>query len=104
MRTLELKGVEYVVIEKAEYDRLTTHSGNAKSCEKHVDAISYTRQLLASRLKAALAKAGWSQTDLAAKAKVRPETISRIMSRKHTVDVSTWDKIERALRKAGIAA
>ena len=88
---------------KSEYEELEEQRLLAASREKpSSDAIEYARNGLANRLKAAMKKAGWTQADLASKAKIRAETISRIMSRKHTVDVSTWDKIYRALKKSGV--
>jgi ribosome-binding protein aMBF1 (putative translation factor) len=104
MQLLELKGIQYVLIEKAEFDRIAG-SRATPHIRPHetVDAIDFARQSLANRLRAAIKRAGWSQSELASRAKVRDETISRIMTRKHTVDPATWNKIDRAFRKAGLS-
>jgi len=46
--------------------------------------------------------AGWSQAELAAQAGVRPETVSRLESGRHAPHVATVDKLDRALRAAGV--
>ncbi len=46
--------------------------------------------------------AGWSQAELAAQAGVRQETVSRLESGKHTPNVATVDKLDRALRAVGV--
>ncbi|HEV3449524.1 MAG TPA: helix-turn-helix domain-containing protein [Gemmataceae bacterium] len=45
--------------------------------------------------------AGWTQVELAERAGVRQETVSRIESGKHVPNVSTVDRIDRALKQAG---
>jgi ribosome-binding protein aMBF1 (putative translation factor) len=104
MQILELQGIQYVLIEKAEFDRIAGSKPTSQTrSHQTVDAIDFARQSLANRLKSAIKQAGWSQSELAARAKVRDETISRIMTRKHTVDPATWTKIDRAFRKAGFS-
>jgi ribosome-binding protein aMBF1 (putative translation factor) len=46
--------------------------------------------------------AGWSQVELAQRAGVRQETVSRVESGKHVPNVATVDKLDRALREAGV--
>jgi ribosome-binding protein aMBF1 (putative translation factor) len=105
IKSLELNGVEYVILERTEYDQLKQRRPTRRSDRpRTVDAIQFTRDLLADRLAAALRRAGWTQVDLARTARVRPETISRIMNRRHTVDAGTWKRIDAAFRKAGVEA
>jgi DNA-binding XRE family transcriptional regulator len=46
--------------------------------------------------------ARWTQAELAERAGLRQETISRIESGKHAPNVTTVDKIDRALKAAGV--
>ena len=45
--------------------------------------------------------AGWTQAELAERAGVRQETISRVESGKHAPNVSTVDRLDRALKQGG---
>jgi|GEM_PF-3466559 len=45
--------------------------------------------------------AGWTQAELAERAGVRQETVSRIESGKHAPNLSTVDRLDRALKQAG---
>jgi transcriptional regulator with XRE-family HTH domain len=45
--------------------------------------------------------AGWTQAELAARAGVRPETISHIETGRHSPGLKTMAKIDRALNHAG---
>lgn len=47
-------------------------------------------------------QAGWTQVELAAHAGLRQETVRRIESGAHAPVVTTVDKIDRALGKAGV--
>jgi DNA-binding XRE family transcriptional regulator len=44
---------------------------------------------------------GWTQAELARRAGVRPETLSRLETGKHAPNVATVDKLDQALRNAG---
>lgn len=101
IKSLELNGIEYVILEKSEFEQLT-ESRVGHGAKGEVDAITFTRELLADRLSAAMKRAGWNQADVAKRARVRVETISRIMNRKHTVDATTWDKIDAAFRRVKV--
>jgi DNA-binding XRE family transcriptional regulator len=63
--------------------------------EETLDVI-VARQIISRRR-----AAGWTQVELAERAGVRQETISRIESGKHAPNVSTVDRLDRALRQAG---
>jgi len=103
---LELAGKQFVVIERAEFERLTGHpidAGEAlppmpkPDAHGNYPAIAYGRALLARRIVAARNRAGWTQAELARRAGVRKETIHRIEAGKNNPDESTFGKIEKAL-------
>ena len=64
-------------------------------------ATETLRAILAQKIICGREAAGWTQAELAARAGVRQETISRLETGKHAPNVRTVDKIDRALRAAG---
>ncbi|HSZ54620.1 MAG TPA: helix-turn-helix transcriptional regulator [Tepidisphaeraceae bacterium] len=64
------------------------------------NAIDYARASIARQLITDRRAAGLSQHELARRAGVRQETISRIESAKHTASVRVIDKLDRAIRAA----
>ena len=66
----------------------------------HYPAIETARVIIARQIIRGRKAAGWTQAELAAKAGVRQETISRIETGKHSPGLKTMAKIDRALRKA----
>ena len=108
---LELAGKQFVVIELEEFERLTGHPAGAGTAlpplpapdaNGNYPAIAYGRALLARRIVAARNRAGWSQAELARRARVRKETVHRIEAGKNNPDESTFTKIEEALATDGI--
>jgi len=109
--TIQLNGKAYVIIERAEYDRLKTLAkapdlpeypgpnarGNYPA--KEYLRISIARDIIKDRL-----AAGLSQKELAKLAGVRVETLCRIETGKHTPSVPTIEKIDHALKKAATRA
>ena|ERR1041385_2902801 len=67
----------------------------------HYPAIETARAIIARQLIRDRKAVGWTQAELAARAGVRQETISRIETGKHSPGLKTMAKIDRALRKAG---
>lgn len=65
-------------------------------------AIETSRVIIARQLILGRKAVGWTQAELAARAGVRQETISRIETGKHTPGLKTMAKIDRALQKAGV--
>ena len=65
-------------------------------------AAETLRAILAQQLVRRRQAAGWTQAELAARAGVRQETVSRLESGKHAPNVSTVDKLDRALKGAGV--
>jgi transcriptional regulator with XRE-family HTH domain len=46
--------------------------------------------------------AGWTQAELANRAGVRQKTVNRVESGKHAPTIRAVDRIDRALREAGV--
>jgi ribosome-binding protein aMBF1 (putative translation factor) len=65
-------------------------------------ATETLRAILAQQLLRRRLAAGWTQEELAARAGVRQETVSRLESGKNTPNVATVDKLDRTLRSAGV--
>ncbi len=65
-------------------------------------AAETLRALLAQQLVRRRRAAGWTQAELASRAGVRQETVSRLESGKHAPNVATVDKLDRALKTAGV--
>jgi ribosome-binding protein aMBF1 (putative translation factor) len=66
--------------------------------EGNVDAIAYGRASIAREIIRRRKAAGLSQAELATRARVRQETISRVETAKHVPDTATLRKIDDALR------
>jgi DNA-binding XRE family transcriptional regulator len=111
-QTLHLAGKEFVVIEREEYDRLVAGDAGISSDDLpslpqpdsagNVAAVEYGRALLARRLILARKRAGFTQAELARRAKIRVETINRLEKGRHNPDEATFNKIEAALRVKGV--
>ena len=65
-------------------------------------AVETARVIIARQVIIGRRAAGWTQAELAAKAGVRQETISRIETCTHSPGLKTMAKIDGALRKAGV--
>ena len=106
-QTIHLGGKAYVILERAEYDRLATlaKAGEIpayppKDAKGNVPAKDYLRVSIARDIIRERVAAGLSQKQLAKLAGIRVETLCRIETGKHTPSVATIDKIDRALKKA----
>ncbi|MEX2093588.1 MAG: helix-turn-helix transcriptional regulator [Pirellulales bacterium] len=106
LQTLTIEGKPYVILPRAEYERLATR---AKASELpplpvadrrgNVPAVEYARAGLARKIIRARSAAGLSQLELADLAGVREETICRLERGKHTPSIATLEKIDRALKR-----
>jgi DNA-binding XRE family transcriptional regulator len=67
-----------------------------RTIDQMVQAARSGKQIIRGRK-----AAGWTQAELAARAGVRQETISRIETGKHSPGLKTMAKIDRALSEAG---
>ncbi len=64
-------------------------------------AIETARVIIARQIIRGRKAAAWTQAELAARAGVRQETISRIETGKHSPGLKTMAKIDRALKRVG---
>jgi DNA-binding XRE family transcriptional regulator len=106
-------GKRFILVEEGEWQRLRqlAASADAKSngplpdlppadVEGNRPAVAYARVAIARKVIEARRAAGLSQEELARRAGVRQETISRIESGKHSPTIRTVEKIDRALKRA----
>jgi DNA-binding XRE family transcriptional regulator len=68
----------------------------------HFPAIETARAIIARQVIRGRKAAGWTQMELAVRAGVRQETISRIETGKHSPGLKTMAKIDKALKGAGV--
>ena len=104
-----LLGKRLVVIEEDEYEQLRAAAGIREAAlpelpipgaDGNVPALEYSRVSLARKIILARKGKGLTQGQLAKLAGVRIETVNRIENGKHTPDVATIDKLQRALHAA----
>lgn len=104
---VELDGREYVILERAEYERLTglARVGAMPPLPEadengNFPAVEYARASIARSIIRERTEAGLTQRELARLAGVRVETLCRIETGKHTASVATVTKLDRALKHA----
>ena len=109
VQTLILAGKQFVVLERAAYERLRRKAGDdspelpelpTANAAGHVPAVEYARASLARKLIRRRWNVGLSQAEVARRAGIRPETLNRIEKGKSTPDTSTVEKLVRALERA----
>jgi DNA-binding XRE family transcriptional regulator len=105
-QTIVVDGKPYVLLPRAEYERLTTLAKAAElpplpkpDSEGNYPAVEYARASLARKIIAGRAAAGLSQRELAKLAGISFEHLCRIETGKHTPSVPIIDKIDRALKR-----
>ena len=105
--TLCLQGKSYVVLERAEYERLTTLAKVAElpplpkpDRRGNYPAVAFGCATIARGIIRDRVKAGLSQKELAKVAGIRPETLCRIETGRHVPSIRTVEKIDRALKSA----
>src|SRR3990172_10459274 len=98
-QTIKFEGKPYVILPRAEYDRLTTLAKAADlpplpkpNASGNYPAVEYARASLARKIIRDRVAAGLSQRELAELAGVRVETLCRIETGKHTPSVASIDK------------
>jgi DNA-binding XRE family transcriptional regulator len=72
------------------------------AADGHYPALEFAYAALARTIITRRKAAGWSQAELAAKAGVRTETVNRLEGGRHSPNVRTVDKIDAALKSAGV--
>lgn len=74
----------------------------APNADGNYPAAEALDAILAGQIVRRRQAAGWTQAELARQAGVREETVSRLESARHTPTIATVDKLDRALRAAGV--
>jgi DNA-binding XRE family transcriptional regulator len=107
IQTLKIGGKKFVLMPQAEYQRLRkgTALGLPRmpplSAHGTYPAAETMRVLMARKIISAREAVGLSQAELARKAGIRVETLNRLEKGKHTPDLATMAKINKALDQAG---
>jgi DNA-binding XRE family transcriptional regulator len=107
VQTLDIRGAKFVLIPQAEYRRLTARPAPAippmpaRLPDGTFPAAEAMRAMMARKIIAARNSVGLSQAALARKAGIRVETLNRLEKGKHTPDLATMAKINKALDEAG---
>jgi DNA-binding XRE family transcriptional regulator len=107
LQTLDIRGKKFVLIPESEYRRLAKRSAPltprmpAVSADGTYPAAEAMRTMMARKIIAARAAVGLSQAALARNAGIRAETLNRLEKGKHTPDLATMAKINKALDRAG---
>ena len=113
VQSLMLAGKQFVVLERAAYERLRRKAGDdspklpelpAPNAAGHIPAVEYAQASLARKLIRRRWQIGLSQAELARRAGIRPETLNRIEKGKSTPDTATVEKLVRALERAEATA
>ncbi len=106
-QTLMIDGKPYVLLPRQEYERLTTLAKAADlpplpeaDANGEYPAVEYARGSLARKIIRERAALGLSQRELARRAGISFEHLSRIETGKHIPSVPTIDKLDRALKQA----
>src|SRR5437868_501571 len=105
------RAAETVTLSRSGYERLLAKAGEdvagdgpalpKADAQGNFPAVEYIRASIARELIRRRRTAGLTQTELAERAGVRQETISRIESGRHTVTEAVMAKLERALQRQG---
>jgi ribosome-binding protein aMBF1 (putative translation factor) len=101
VQTVTLDGKRFVILPEADYLRLSGEPPEPElpppDAEGNYPAREALRVVTARRLIRARRALGWSQIELARRAGVRVETLSRLEHGKHSASAATVDKLRRAL-------
>lgn len=101
MQTITIDKKQYVLVPKEEYVRIAAIASMPQLPEPNergnYPAAEYARALIARQLITRRRAANLSQRELAEKAGVRFESVSRIETGKVSPKVATLDKIDRVL-------
>ncbi|MGA2257744.1 MAG: helix-turn-helix transcriptional regulator [Thermoguttaceae bacterium] len=104
IQTVTLGGERFVILPEADYRELVGETWEpplpAPDAQGNYPAVEAARVLLARKIIRRRREAGLTQADLAKRAGVRVETISRLEHAKQSPNVATVDKIVRTLAQA----
>jgi DNA-binding XRE family transcriptional regulator len=106
--TIERRGKRFVLVEEREYRRMKRAmpaeppmpSIPEPDAQGLRPALETARAVMARDIIEGRRKVGWTQAELAKRAGVRVETISRLEAGKQTPTVTTVERIDKALAKA----
>jgi DNA-binding XRE family transcriptional regulator len=106
VQTLNIRGRKFVLIPESEYRRLTKRPLAIPPIPAMPPDGTYPRAqamraMTARMIIAARKSVGLSQAALARKSGIRVETLNRLEKAKHTPDLATMIKINKALDDAG---
>ena len=105
-KRVTVKRKRMVMLDKAEFDRLLRKADEFEPLlpdplpSGNYPAVAYLRASLALDIIRHRRRLGLSQAELARRAGIRPESLSRIEHNRVEPSVRTVDKIDRALREA----
>jgi ribosome-binding protein aMBF1 (putative translation factor) len=104
-RTVELDGIRYVILREPVFESLCQKAGmdlhgTAAKEESSSPGFELDRASLAEKLARRRRAAGLSQSDLARRAGIRPETLNRIERGRTTPDFATVRKLVVAISAA----
>lgn len=109
VQTISIEDKPFVVIPKREYEELLVRAAgqtlpplpeadeNGNRPAKESIRVLIARGIITRRI-----AAGWTQEDLARRARVSAETISRLEGAKHRPQAATVEKIDEAFKVAGV--
>jgi DNA-binding XRE family transcriptional regulator len=107
--TMTMNGERYVVLPESTFDRMVERLGDVKLPDLpeanergRRPARETGRAILARKLIKRRVTAGWTQGELAERAGVRVETISRLEGGKHRPHPSTIVKLDAAFERVGV--
>jgi DNA-binding XRE family transcriptional regulator len=107
VQTLDILGKKFVLMPQSEYRRLSRQARYAGPLMPRLTsdgvypAAEAMRTIMARKIIAARKAVGLSQAALARGAGIRIETLNRLEKGKHTPDLATMAKINKALDAAG---
>ncbi len=88
----------YIVLPRSAYGHLRSYGGSARYV---VDAIEYANWSIGRDLRRQRLAAGLTQAEVARRAGIRVETLSRLENARGNPTVATVSKIVRAISRAG---
>jgi DNA-binding XRE family transcriptional regulator len=107
IQTVTLGGQRFVILPEADYRELVGETWEPPlpkpDAKGNLPAVEAARVLLARKIMRRRRAARLTQTELAKRAGVRVETVSRLEHAKHSPNVATVDKIVRALEQVEAA-